>query len=350
MSKIDFGKKVLENVKRETIKILMVSSMKKSFPICEHNFFIVCNVKYLEIYFGTILYLRMLTDLVPKVPTNYVCENCDYTTCRKSQYERHLLTSKHINTYKILTQPFQKFQAVSDTHACECGKNFKHRQSLYNHKKNCKPNPTKDVALLTNLVYDVLKSNQELQTQMIELCKNGLNSNNVITNNSNNKTFNLSVFLNEQCKDAMNMKDFVDSIQLQYSDLENVGRLGFVNGISDIIIKNLKALDIHRRPVHCADLKREIMYVKENNEWNKEAEDNNKIRRAIKCIAQKNSKNLVLFKQKYPDCLQGDSKSSDRYNKLMVEAFGGGKTDDATNEDKIIRRISKEVTIDKSAN
>jgi hypothetical protein len=192
-----------------------------------------------------------------------------------------------------------------------------------------------------------MKENGELKNMIMDVCKTNTTTNiSNINNNSNNKTFNLSVFLNEDCKDAMNMKDFVDSIQLQYSDLENVGRLGFVNGISEIIIKNLKALDIHRRPVHCADLKREIMYVKDNNEWIKEA-DNNKIRRAIKCIAQKNSKNLVLFKQKHPDCMQGDSRSSDRYNKLMVEAFGGGKVDDDINEDKIIRRISKEVTIDK---
>jgi hypothetical protein len=144
----------------------------------------------------------------------------------------------------------------------------------------------------------------------------------------------------------MNIMEFVDSLQLQFSDLENVGRLGFVNGISDIIIKNLKALDIHKRPVHCADLKREVMYVKDEDQWNK---DNNNIRRAIKCIAQKNTKNLVLFKQKHPDCLQGDSRSSDKYNKLMVEAFGGGSGDDAASEDKIISRLSKEVTIDKGS-
>jgi hypothetical protein len=285
----------------------------------------------------------MLTYLVPKVPTIYVCENCDYKTSRKSQYDRHLMTSKHINTYKILTQTFQKIQTVSDTRVCECGKNFKHRQSLYNHRKICKHNPTKDVELLTNLVYDVLKSNQELQTQMIELCKNGITNNSITQVNSHNKTFNLNFFLNEQCKDAMNITDFVESIKLQFSDLENVGRLGFVNGISDIIIKNLKALDIHKRPVHCADLKREVMYVKDEDQWNK---DNNKIRRAIKCIAQKNTKNLVLFKQKHPDCLQGDSRSSDQYNKLVREAFGGG-SDDAANENKIISRLSKEVTIDK---
>jgi hypothetical protein len=230
---------------------------------------------------------------------------------------------------------------ITSNHTCtNCNKTFNSRNGLWSHKKKC-------FGTTHDLITYLMKENGELKSMIMDVCKTNTTTNNVITNNSNNKTFNLSVFLNEQCKDAMNMKDFVDSIQLQYSDLENVGRLGFVNGISDIIIKNLKALDIHKRPVHCADLKREIMYVKDENQWKKE-EDNTKIRRAIKCIAQKNSKNLVLFKQKHPDCLQGDSRSSDRYNKLMVEAFGGGKTDDATNEDKIIRRISKEVTIDKS--
>jgi hypothetical protein len=148
----------------------------------------------------------------------------------------------------------------------------------------------------------------------------------------------------------MNIMEFVDLVQLQFSDLENVGRLGFVNGISDIIIKNLKAMDIHKRPVHCTDLKREVMYVKDDNRWEKEADDNKKIRKAIKCIAQKNTKNLVLFKQKHPDCLQGDSRSSDQYNQLVREAFGGGSNnDDTTSENKIISRLSKEITIDKDS-
>jgi hypothetical protein len=290
-----------------------------------------------------------------KLVKKYECVKCDFVCSKLSNYNKHISTPKHIQLNVLLSEDIKNAKKMPQAIQCECGNVYKHQSGLWRHKKTCNyegQSNVSEIQTLTNLVLDVVKSNtdlqkqnQELQKQMMEMCKNGLNSNN--TTNSHNKTFNLSVFLNEQCKDAMNMKDFVDSIQLQYSDLENVGRLGFVNGISDIIIKSLKALDIHRRPVHCADLKREIMYVKDNNEWIKE-EDNNKIRRAIKCIAQKNSKNLVLFKQKHPDCMQGDSRSSDRYNKLMVEAFGGGKADDETNEDKIIRRISKEVTIDKS--
>ncbi len=292
----------------------------------------------------------MFSNIIkPKLSPTYFCEKCDYGTCKKSNIDNHYRSAKHIKS--MIVNDFKP--ELSLKFVCKkCNKKYKDNSGLWRHSKKCETIES----LVTeeckstdkDLVMMLIKENSELKTMMMKVLENGTTQNSNNTTNSHNKAFNLNVFLNEQCKDAMNMSEFVESIQLQYSDLENVGRLGFVNGISEIIIKNLKALDIHRRPVHCADLKREIMYVKDNNQWNKEEEDNNKLRRAIKCIAQKNSKNLVLFKQKYPDCLQGDSRSSDRYNKLMVEAFGGGKVDDDINEDKIIRRISKEVTIDKS--
>jgi hypothetical protein len=170
----------------------------------------------------------------------------------------------------------------------------------------------------------------------------------MINNNSNNKTFNLNVFLNEHCKDAMNIMDFVDSLKLQLSDLESVGKLGFVEGISNIIVKNLKALDVHKRPVHCSDSKREVMYIKDENKWEKENEDKQKLRKAIKRIANKNSKLLPIFKEKYPDCIKSISPYSDQYNKLIIEAMGGSGNEDFDNENKIIKKIAKEVTIDKN--
>jgi hypothetical protein len=284
---------------------------------------------------------------------NFHCIYCDYKCSVRFSYERHLLSSKHLKQVEMKQNETNetKKEKKEKSNSCGCGLVCNSRTTLWRHKKTCisKSDNDQNADKKEELLNYLIKENQEFKNLILEIVQKDTTINNNSNNitNSNNKAFNLNFFLNEQCKDAMNMTEFVDSIKLQYSDLENVGRLGFVNGISDIIIKSLKALDIHRRPVHCADLKREIMYVKDENQWKKE-EDNTKIRRAIKCIAQKNSKNLVLFKQKYPDCLQGDSKSSDRYNKLMVEAFGGGKADDATNEDKIIRRISKEVTIDKS--
>ena len=280
----------------------------------------------------------MVTENTSNYINTFVCKQCDFKCCKKGDWNRHIATAKH----KSVTFGDNVHQITSSYNCTNCNKVFNSRNGLWSHKKKC-------FGSTQDLITYLMKENGELKSMIMDVCKTNATTNNSITQvNSNNKTFNLSVFLNEDCKDAMNMTDFVNSLQLQFSDLENVGRLGFVNGISDIIIKNLKALDIHRRPVHCADLKREIMYVKENNEWKKEEENNNKLRRAIKCIAQKNSKNLVLFKQKHPDCMQGDSRYSDQYNKLMVEAFGGGKVDDDVNEDKIIRRISKEVTIDKT--
>jgi hypothetical protein len=146
----------------------------------------------------------------------------------------------------------------------------------------------------------------------------------------------------------MNIMDFVDSLKLQLSDLENVGKLGFVEGISNIIVKNLKALDVHKRPVHCSDSKREVMYIKDEDKWEKENDEKVKLRKAIKHIAHKNSKLIPEFRAKYPDCGKSDSKKSDQYNKLVIEAMGGSGNEDYDNENKIIKKIAKEVIIDKN--
>jgi hypothetical protein len=190
-----------------------------------------------------------------------------------------------------------------------------------------------------------LKQNSELQTQMMEVIKNG--THNTTNTNSHNKTFNLQFFLNETCKDAMNITDFVDSIKLQLTDLMNMGDVGYVNGMSNIIIKNLKDLEIHERPVHCTDVKREVLYVKDEDTWNKETDGNPKIRCAIKRIAQKNSKQLFEFKHQYPDCVKSHSKHSDTYNNLIIESMGGKGDNDAEKEDKIIKKVAKEVLVEK---
>jgi len=153
--------------------------------------------------------------------------------------------------------------------------------------------------------------------------------------------------LNETCKDAMNITDFVDSLKLQLSDLENVGKVGFVEGISSIIVKNLKALDVHKRPVHCADKKREVIYIKDENKWEKEDENKNKMRKVIKKVAFKNQNLLKKFKEEHPGCNFSESKYSDQYSKIVIEAMGGIDSNDAENEDKIIQKIAKEIVIDK---
>jgi hypothetical protein len=155
------------------------------------------------------------------------------------------------------------------------------------------------------------------------------------------------MFLNETCKDAMNMNEFVDSIIITVGDLEGMGKLGFVNGLSNIIIKNLKAIDYRLRPVHCTDTKRDTVYTKENDKWVKECEDHINVRRFIQLIAKKNTGNIKLFRNKYPDCLDSRSKSSDVYNKIVMETYGGYGNNDHDSEDKIIKRLVKEIAVER---
>jgi hypothetical protein len=240
---------------------------------------------------------------------------------------------------------------------CECGKEYKHRQGLWKHKKLCDENNNyqkssseqNEIKVLTNLVLDVVKQNQDLTNKLVDICNKNNSNTNISNNNinSHNKTFNLQFFLNETCKDAMNIMDFVDSIKIQLTDLENVGNLGYVDGISKIIVKNLNSLDETKRPVHCTDSKREVMYVKDEDKWEKENENKQKMRKMIKHVTHKNSKLLKEFKTKYPGCEKSESKFSDKYDKLIIEAMGGKGDNDLEKEDKIIKKIAKNVTIDK---
>ena len=177
----------------------------------------------------------------------------------------------------------------------------------------------------------------EQQNVVLEIAKNG--THNTTHTNSHNKSFNLNFFLNETCKDAMNIMDFVDSIKLQLTDLENVGKFGYVEGISNIIVKNLKELDVTKRPVHCTDKKREVLYIKDDNKWEKEDEDNNKMHKAIRKVACKNQRLIPKFKEEHPDCGKYNSKFSDQYNKIIVESMGGPGDNDYEKEEKIIQKI-----------
>jgi hypothetical protein len=283
-----------------------------------------------------------------------MCSSCKYITDNKKDFNKHNLTSKHLK----LTNYLQKIPKIQKIFICECGKEYKHRQSLHTHKQKCilenneienktLDTPSNDVSVLTSLVLELVKSNGDLQKQMLEVCKNNTVNNSIINNNSHNKTFNLQFFLNETCKDAMNIMDFVDSIKIQLCDIESIGQLGFVNGMTKLIIKNLKALDENMRPVHCSDPKRDSLYVKDANVWEKEDSDNKKIKKAIKYISHKNICALPEWKAKYPDCIYSDSKKSDQYNHIIIESMGGPGDNDDEKADKIVKKIAKEVTIDK---
>ena len=300
----------------------------------------------------------------------FFCENCQYKSNNKKDYEKHLLTSKH-NRLTNINDFSSDISMIDNEFKCdECEKIYKSRVGLWKHKKHCKKifEDIEEDSLISNtnvqnlssqitpeLILSVLEQNKELTNLVVEqnkaimeLAKNG--QGNTISNNninSNNKTFNLQFFLNETCKDAMNITDFVNSLKLQLSDLENVGKLGFVEGISSIIVKNLQALDVHKRPVHCADKKREVLYIKDEDKCEKEDEERNKMRKVIKNVAYKNERLLQKYKEVHPGCNFSESKYSDQYSKLVIEAMGGAGNNDAEKEDKIIQKIAKEVVIDK---
>ena len=300
----------------------------------------------------------------------YVCKCCNYSSSIKFSFDRHLLTSKHIKMAQIVkNETNETFDETKDEKkeknnntTCKCGMVFYSRTTLWRHKKKCTGLQNDDNESANNnninpdLIIEIIKQNQELQKQnydlqkqIIEVCKNNantINSHNT-NNNSHNKSFNLQFFLNETCKDAMNIMDFVESIQLQLTDLEKVGKLGYIEGISNIIVKNLNSLDESKRPVHCTDSKREVMYVKDEDKWEKENEEKIKLRKVIKQVTHKNSKLLKDYVNLYPDCWKSDSKLSDYYNKLVIEAMGGKGDNYFDKEDKIIHNIAKEVIIEK---
>ena len=300
----------------------------------------------------------METDVNTKTTKKFHCEKCDFNCSKNSYWQRHIITAKHIK----LTNVNDNVSPTLDiTFICnKCDKIYKSRVGLWKHSKKCKevnnPPPIKEhseneIKILTNLVMELVKSNTDLQKQMMDVCKNSNNTNtnmNTSTNHSynNNKTFNLQFFLNEQCKDAMNLTEFVDSMTLEFSDLEDVGKLGYVEGISKIMIRKLNELDVYKRPIHCSDAKREIMYVKEDNVWEKEKNSNDRIRKAIKRVTHKNSGMLVPWSLENPNCMKYDHHLNDVYIRMMGQSMGGSG-EFVDNENKIMKKIAKAVFIDK---
>jgi hypothetical protein len=307
----------------------------------------------------------------PKKPYIFECNICNYVCCHKRDYDRHIETKKHKNNENTTNDNhFCPKKPDSKKFTCEaCQKSYSDRAGLWRHKKKCESTDSKDnknmiLETLTtdkDLIMMLIKDNNELRKMMmeqqslmlennnkvLEICKNGTHNTTNTHTNSHNKAFNLNFFLNETCKNAMNIMDFAESIQLQLSDLEAVGKVGYVEGISNIIVKKLKSLDVTERPIHCADKKREVIYIKDEDKWEKEDEDNKKLRKVINNVSRKNERLLQKYKEAHPGCNYSDSKYSDQYSKLVIEAMGGAGTTDAENAVKIIKNIAKEVVIDK---
>jgi hypothetical protein len=296
----------------------------------------------------------------------YYCKYCDYGTCKKCNYDSHVLSAKHKRMTKdynmgqnsaeiqpILSQP------VKDKFICSCGKEYQHRQGLWKHKKKCISDSDSDSDSYSNsddekepskneLIMMLIKENSEFKNMMMKVLENGTHNNNSHNTNSHNKSFNLQFFLNETCKNAMNITDFVDSLQLQLSDLEKVGEDGYIEGISNIIIKNLNAMDVTARPIHCMDKKRETMYIKDEDKWEKEDEKKVKMHKMVRKVANKNISLIQDFREKYPDCIKSSSRVSDKYNKIVIESMGGTGDNEYEKEQKIIKKVAKEVFVDKT--
>lgn len=274
----------------------------------------------------------------------FSCEVCDYSTQRKSSYDSHLLSAKHKKSING-NQNSANSAKTCNSVICElCQKTYKDNSGLWRHKKKCiidvnsgeKQQPTdKELILL------LIKENTDFKNMMMKVLENGTNSHNT---NSHNKSFNL----NETCKNAMNISDFVDSLKLQLSDLIQVGELGYIEGITNIIVKNLNALDVTQRPIHCMDKKRETMYIKDENQWEKDDLRRAKMHTLVRKVANKNISLIQKYREKYPDCIKSTSRFSDQYNKIVIESMGcSGETNEYEKEERIIRKVAREVFVDK---
>jgi len=322
----------------------------------------------------------MALNIPQKNANIYNCNTCDFTCSKQSNYESHILTRKH----KILTNTYEILPKNATMHTCSCGKKYKHRQSLYNHKTQCLQTQDtsinipaleiyndytaqishNDDKMQTNLILELVKQNQEFKNLLIkqsnqmieqnktiiEVAKNSQINNTINNNNtnSNNKTFNLNFFLNETCKDAMNMKDFIKSLELSMPELEKMGEIGFAEGMSRVFVDRLNSLDITKRPIHCSDVKREIIHIKDDNKWERDNANLDRLRKIIKQLTHKNILRVDDWKKANPGCTEYNSRKNDQYLRINMEAIGPVDEIEVKRDfGKIIRRVAEHTAIDK---
>jgi len=282
---------------------------------------------------------------------NFYCEKCDYSCRRRGDFNKHNQSVKHNATLSYKN-------ATENSYTCDCGKNYKHSSSFYRHKKLCKYEPPKvktenmdDINEYKKLMCEAIvemkeqrdellneiKKKDEMITSMVEKIGN-------TTNNINNNNFNINMFLNDRCKNAINFSDFIERIEISHDDLENNAQLGFVQGMTKIITDHLKQLTLYERPIHCTDVKRETLYIKESDQWGKE-ESNEKISSAIQEVSRKSIGSLLEWKQTNPEYENMDSDFSNKCVNIQVSSMAGSNKDNYHN--KIIHNLAKESKIDK---
>ncbi len=300
--------------------------------------------------------------MIENTKKTFECEHCDFCCTKQSNWEKHLSTNKH--NYRVNNDIYPEDVEQNKLTCNQCNKTYKNTSGLWYHQKRCKGEPQTDTINIPKEVwFHMIQESSEFKALLMESLKNNNNNNNnnniINTNNSTNNNnhsnntvnnhFNLQFFLNEQCKDAIDINEFVNSIQVTVDDLEETGRLGYAEGISRIIINNLKQLDIHKRPIHCSDLKRNMLYIRHLNAWEKDKENPKLMKNVINNVAMKNIGQLQNWKNMYPGCDAYNSHKKDTYLTIVQNSMNGSSEEEQSNNTtKIIKNVAKEVIIDKN--
>jgi len=296
----------------------------------------------------------------------FYCKSCEYSCSKQSEFNKHIVTAKH----KMVVNGSKKISKISKTnnneYECVCGKTYKYDSGYYRHKKVCRSTNIQvdsnthvkehvdDSANNTmTTMMELIRQNQEFKEliveqnkHLLELSQKPTTTNNTI--NNNNQKFNLNFFLNEQCKDAINMSEFLENMTLDIEDLTETGRLGYVGGISRIFINKLREMDTYKRPLHCTDLKRETLYIRENDEWFKENDSKKKFNDIIAHVANKNCKTIKQWTEEHPNYNKVDTQENIEYVMLCQAMLGGfGEQENRQHRDRIVRNLIKEVIVNK---
>ena len=307
----------------------------------------------------------MVTPYINKSPPKFECDTCDYYTSNKKDYTKHITTSKHIKMTTMVTCGDNNPLPL----VCACGNTYKYRQGLSRHKKTCEnintnlanndtepdvKNSNNNASDKDELITYLIKENQEFKSMILEFVKKDsynqctTNTNNNNNSNNNNKTFNLNFFLNETCKDAMNMKDFIQSLEMSLPELEKMGEVGFAEGMSRVFVDRLNQLDVTKRPIHCSDVKREIIHIKDENKWEKDNANLDRLRKIIKQLTIKNILKVDDWKKANQGCTEYNSRKNGQYLKINMEAIGPVDDGEVKRDfGKIIRRVAENTAIDK---
>ena len=281
-----------------------------------------------------------------KIPNFFECKKCNYITSNKKDYNKHILTLKHqntTNTTKVVPKAYKEY-------ICYCGKIYKHHSSLWNHKKVCiEISQNKIIDSTNETIIALLKQNQEFKELILQQNRDitNITNNTYNTTTHNNQKFNLNFFLNTTCKDALNMTEFIENIEIDFKDIENIGRKGYVQGMTNMILARIRDLDITKRPLHCTDLKRETMYIKDNNQWEKDTPTNTKLHNMISIVARQNYQTLPLWREKHPDCFDGNHPQYSFCLDMMRNVLGDVGEEQIKLDNKVIKNLSRHILVDK---